>query len=50
MAESGRPQKIAAHRGLSGQYPENTLLAFEAARQAGIIWIETDVSMLKDET
>lgn len=50
MTDSDRQKKIAAHRGLSGRYPENTLLAFEAAKQAGIIWIETDVSMLKDET
>ena len=43
-------QKIAAHRGLSAHYPENTLVAFEAARQESVRWIETDVSMLQDET
>lgn len=51
MSEHNRqPAKIAAHRGLSGVYPENTLLAFEAAWTAGVSWIETDVSMLQDET
>ena len=43
-------QKIAAHRGVSARYPENTWAAFEAARRASVQWIETDVSMLKDET
>jgi glycerophosphoryl diester phosphodiesterase len=42
-------EKIIAHRGLSVSYPENTLIAFEAAKNAGIEWIETDISMLKDE-
>ena len=43
-------QKIAAHRGVSAHYPENTFSAFDAARQASVHWIETDVSMLEDET
>ena len=42
-------EQIIAHRGLSVSYPENTLIAFEAAKNAGIEWIETDISMLKDE-
>lgn len=42
-------ERIIAHRGLSGSYPENTLIAFEAAKDAGVSWIETDISMLKDE-
>ena len=42
-------EQIIAHRGLSASYPENTLVAFEAAKNAGIDWIETDISMLKDE-
>ena len=50
MPDPGQLQKIAAHRGLSGRYPENTMLAFDAARQAGVRWIETDISMLKDES
>jgi len=43
-------QKVIAHRGMSGDFPENTQAAFAAAKNAGIKWIETDVSMLKDET
>lgn len=43
-------QKIVAHRGMSGDFPENTEVAFAAAKSAGLKWIETDVSMLKDET
>ena len=31
-------------------YPENTFLAFEAACQASVQWIETDVCMLQDKT
>ena len=42
-------EKIIAHRGVSANHPENTLIAFEAAKNAGIEWIETDISMLKDE-
>ena len=42
-------EQIIAHRGLSVSYPENTLIAFEAAKNAGIEWIETDISMLNDE-
>ncbi len=37
-----------AHRGFSGQYPENTLLAFEQAYQAGADGIELDVRLTKD--
>ncbi|MDR2933018.1 MAG: glycerophosphodiester phosphodiesterase [Oscillospiraceae bacterium] len=39
---------ILAHRGLSGLYPENTLLAFEKAVQAGCDGIETDVQLSAD--
>ena len=45
-----KPHKVIAHRGMSGKFPENTLLAFDAARHEGIRWIETDISMLSDET
>ena len=37
------------HRGYSSKYPENTLLAFEGARLAGMSSIELDVHMTKDE-
>jgi glycerophosphoryl diester phosphodiesterase len=45
-----KKQKIIAHRGMSGKYPENTILAFEAARLLGLRWIETDINMIGDET
>ena len=37
-----------AHRGFSGMYPENTMLAFRKAMKAGCNGIETDVQMSKD--
>lgn len=42
--------KIIAHRGFSGKYPENTLLAFEKAVEASCDAIELDVQMTKDGT
>jgi glycerophosphoryl diester phosphodiesterase len=41
--------KIIAHRGLSKEYPENTLLAFEKALEAGADGIETDLRLSRDE-
>ena len=40
---------IAAHRGFSAQYPENTMASFEAAVQAGAHMIELDVTLSRDE-
>ncbi|MBE0499679.1 MAG: hypothetical protein IBX43_10675 [Campylobacterales bacterium] len=40
--------KIIAHRGFSGNYPENTLLAFEKALDAGADGIETDLQLSRD--
>jgi len=40
--------KVIAHRGLSAHYPENTLLAFEKAIQAGADGIETDLRLSGD--
>ncbi|NTU25168.1 glycerophosphodiester phosphodiesterase [Bacillus tequilensis] len=40
--------KIFAHRGASGQYPENTMLAFEKRIEAGADGIEFDVQLAKD--
>lgn len=40
--------KVVAHRGYSGRYPENTMLAFEKAVEAGCDEIELDVQMTKD--
>jgi glycerophosphoryl diester phosphodiesterase len=37
-----------AHRGASGYYPENTMMAFEKAIELGCTGIETDVHMTKD--
>ena len=37
-----------AHRGFSGMYPENTLLAYEKAIEAGCDGIELDVQLTKD--
>jgi len=40
--------KIIAHRGFSGLYPENTMLAFEKALEAGADGIELDIHLSKD--
>lgn len=40
--------KIIAHRGWSGSYPENTMLAFKKAEEAGADGIELDVHLSKD--
>ncbi|TDT60955.1 glycerophosphodiester phosphodiesterase [Fonticella tunisiensis] len=37
-----------AHRGASGYYPENTMMAFEKAVEMGCTGIETDVHMTRD--
>lgn len=39
---------IYAHRGLSGRYPENTLLAFRQALAVGVDGIELDVHVTAD--
>ena len=41
---------ISAHRGASGAFPENTLLAFAEAARAGVRSIETDLSLLADDS
>ena len=40
--------KLFGHRGYSGKYPENTLLAFQKAIEAGADGIELDVQFSKD--
>lgn len=40
--------KNFAHRGFSGEYPENTMLAFKKAIEVGIDGIELDVQLTKD--
>lgn len=37
-----------AHRGASGRWPENTLLAFRRALEAGASWLELDVHLSAD--
>ena len=39
---------VAAHRGFSAKYPENTMPAFRAAIDLGVDQIETDVRITKD--
>ncbi|MFL2127805.1 glycerophosphodiester phosphodiesterase [Ruoffia sp. FAM 26255] len=39
---------IIAHRGYSGKYPENTMLAFEKAYEYGADGIELDIQLTKD--
>ncbi|MDO4942939.1 MAG: glycerophosphodiester phosphodiesterase [Lachnospiraceae bacterium] len=40
--------KNFAHRGFSGKYPENTMLAFQKAYEVGVDGIELDVQLTKD--
>lgn len=40
--------KIYGHRGFSGKYPENTILAFQKAIEIGVDGIELDVHLTKD--
>ena len=47
MNQHPLPQ-IIAHRGYSSRYPENSLLAYEKAVDAGIDAIETDLRLSKD--
>lgn len=39
---------VTAHRGDSGNYPENTMPAIESALRLGVDWIEIDVFMTAD--
>ena len=40
--------KVFAHRGFSGRYPQNTMLAFRKALESGCDGIELDVQLTKD--
>ena len=40
---------IFAHRGYSEKYPENSMIAFEKALEAGADGIELDVHLSKDQ-
>lgn len=39
---------VTAHRGNSGEHPENTLEAFRSAMEVGADWIELDIFRTKD--
>jgi glycerophosphoryl diester phosphodiesterase len=42
------PPVLVAHRGYSGRYPENTLLAYQAAYQHGARYMELDLQLTTD--
>jgi len=42
------PPILVAHRGYSGRYPENTLLAYQAAYQHGARYMELDLQLSSD--
>ena len=46
--QEDRKMKVYAHRGYSGRYPENTMLAFKKAEETGCYGIELDVQLTKD--
>ena len=41
--------QIIAHRGFSSKYPENTILSFKKAIEAGATMLELDVQLTKDD-
>lgn len=45
---NGKPPVLVAHRGYSGRYPENTLLAYQAAYEHGARYMECDIQMSVD--
>jgi len=47
-ADKFKPPLIIAHRGFRAKYPENTLIAFQAALDAGVTMIELDVTQTRD--
>lgn len=48
MTLAGPPPVLVAHRGYSGRYPENTLLAYQAAYQHGARYMECDLQLTAD--
>lgn len=40
---------IVGHRGVAGQYPENTLVSIQAAIDMGLEWIEVDIQPTQDQ-
>jgi glycerophosphoryl diester phosphodiesterase len=47
-ANTNKSPWIIAHRGFRARYPENTLIAFQAALDAGVTMIELDVTHTRD--
>lgn len=47
QARKERP-RVIAHRGFSGQFPENTITAVEAAIELGVDMVEVDVRLSRD--
>jgi glycerophosphoryl diester phosphodiesterase len=45
---AGRKPRLFAHRGASGEAPENTLIAFQRAVELGIVYAELDVHASRD--
>lgn len=45
---TGPTPRLFAHRGASGEAPENTMLAFQRAADLGIAYIELDVHLTRD--
>lgn len=43
-----RTMEVTAHRGASRMYPENTMAAFQGAKELGADWIELDVQLSRD--
>ncbi len=41
--------EVTAHRGASVMYPENTMAAFQGAKELNANWIELDVQQTKDQ-
>ena len=47
-SQTFKPPWFIAHRGYRAKYPENTLIAFQAALDAGVQMIELDVLLSRD--
>lgn len=47
-SNQSHPVRVYAHRGASMHYPENTILSFLHAIQAGVTHLETDVHQTRD--
>ena len=50
MSNTKKKVKVIAHRGFSGKFPENTVVAFKEAIKLGVDDIEMDIKITKDGT